>query len=130
MTSDDMKERSVFINISNHPSSLWDDEQREAASSFGNIMDIGFPQIDPMSCDRDVAQLADEYAERVLRMAATQQVTVHVMGEMTFTFRLVGLLLANGIRCVASTTMRISEMLPDGSKRSVFRFRQFRDYLI
>lgn len=125
-----MENVSILINISNHPSTLWGEEQRAAAADFGNIMDLEFPQIDPTASGSDVAQLADEYAKRMLALADTWHVTVHIMGEMTFTFRLVSTLLSKGIRCVASTTERIVELLPDGSKRSTFRFTRFRDYVM
>ena len=50
------------------------------------------------------------------------------MGEMTLTFRIVELLKAQGIRCVASTTERIVTDLPDNRKETQFAFVQFREY--
>ena len=50
------------------------------------------------------------------------------MGEMTLTFRIVELLKAQGIRCVASTTERIVTDLPDNRKETQFTFVQFREY--
>ena len=50
------------------------------------------------------------------------------MGEMTLTFRIVELLKAQGIRCVASTTERIVTDLTDNRKETQFSFVQFREY--
>jgi hypothetical protein len=52
---------------------------------------------------------------------------VHLMGEMTFTFRLVTMLQAAGIPCIASTTHRTVEER-DGKKIVQFEFVQFRPY--
>lgn len=38
----------MLLNLSNHPSSLWCDEQIKAAETlFGEIVDLPFPQVDP-----------------------------------------------------------------------------------
>lgn len=38
----------MLLNLSNHPSSLWCDEQKKAAETlFGEIVDLPFPQVDP-----------------------------------------------------------------------------------
>ena len=57
-----------------------------------------------------------------------REVTIHIMGEMTFTFRLVEKLKAAGIRCVASTSERVVQELSDGKKVVQFSFVRFREY--
>ena len=53
--------------------------------------------------------------------------TVHLMGEMNFTFALITKLKARGIKCVASTTQR--ETVEEGGvKVSKFNFVRFREY--
>ena len=119
----------MLINLSNHPSSKWNSEQTEAANRlYGEIVDLPFPQVDPNGDEAYVARLVDEYAGKVLQLAGKQPVTVHLMGEMTFTYALVQLLKARGIRCLASTTSRDVVMLPDGTKQVAFHFCQFREY--
>ena len=86
-----------------------------------------FPQVAPEMSAAEVAQLAEEYADSVVKMYGSA-VTVHVMGEMTFTHALVSRLKAQGIRCVASTTERHVRMEADRTKVSEFRFVQFREY--
>ena len=123
-----MEHRSVFINLSNHPSHLWSDAQREAATRLGEIVDMKFPTIDASASDDEVAQLVKESVDAVMELAATAQVTVHVMGEMVFTHRVVCELKSHGLRCVASTTERVVTTNDDGTKTSAFRFDRFRDY--
>jgi hypothetical protein len=50
------------------------------------------------------------------------------MGELTFTFKLVELLKSHGITVLASTTLRTTQDLSDGTKISKFEFVQFRSY--
>jgi hypothetical protein len=52
---------------------------------------------------------------------------VHIMGEMTFTFRLITVLKKAGIFCIAATTKR--NVVQEGNaKISYFEFIQFREY--
>ena len=119
---------ALFVNLSNHPSSTWQPAQLEAAKQYGEIIDIGFPAVDALCMPERVDQLANQYALDIINMGAPTYLTAHVMGEMTLTFRIVDLLKAQGIRCVASTTERIVTDLPDNRKETQFTFVQFREY--
>lgn len=119
----------VFINISNHLSSSWGDEQVAAAEAYGAIEDIGFPRV-PADADEGVI---DETAKKIVKEIFdthddTVDITVHVMGEMTLTFALVNILKTSGVRCVASCSDRKVEERHDGSKVSYFEFAGFRKY--
>ena len=35
----------MFVNVSNHPSELWLDKQKECALCYGSIVDVAFPAI-------------------------------------------------------------------------------------
>lgn len=121
----------MFINLSNHPSSKWGEEQLKAAQSYGNVVDIPFPVISPSASDHDLKVLANQYLDRILGMlpgTESGKNRVHVMGEMGFTFVLVAKLMDNGIFPVHSTTERRVTENPDGSKTVEFSFVQFRDY--
>lgn len=121
----------MFINLSNHPSSKWSKEQLDAARqmSDGGIIDIPFPNIDPRAKEADIFKLAREYTNRILALKEQPlEHTVHVMGEMTFTYTLVNILQLYGMTCVASTTERNVTENPDGSKTVSFRFVRFRFY--
>ena len=118
----------MLINLSNHPSSKWSKEQTEAALHYGEIIDLPFPVVAPEGDGNYIAALADEYCNKVIELASGAPVTVHLMGEMTLTFALVNCLAAKGVTCMAATTERIVNELPDGRKEAQFRFVKFRKY--
>ena len=113
-----------MINISNHPSTKWGDEQLKAA---GAVVDLPFPAVDPNASSEELDALAQTYLEKIFSMGTLDGV-VHVMGEMGFTFKLVSLLKEAGLTVVHSTTERLSVENPDGTKTSLFKFCQFREY--
>ena len=119
----------MLINLSNHPSANWSAEQKQAAEQqFGKIVDLPFPTVDPDGDEEYIETLANEYCGKVLECAKIQSITVHLMGEMTFTFALLQKLIFHGIPCVASTTRRETVEYPDGRKESFFKFVKFRCY--
>jgi len=116
----------MLLNLSNHPSTNWSDEQKNTAiEKYGSIQDLAFPQINPHWNETKIDQLVNEYEEKIREINPT---AVHLMGEMTFTFRLVNRLKALGIECIASTTERIATEDGNGNKHSSFKFIQFRCY--
>lgn len=118
----------MLLNFSNHPSEYWGDKQMEAAKNFGEIKDIPFPVVSPEVDYEDIQKLADHYVGEILSFAENNQVIVHVMGEMTFTFSVVSQLKEKGIDCIASTTERNAEEIANGKKISDFQFVRFRKY--
>lgn len=119
----------LFLNLSNHPSDKWSKAQLDAARAYGEVVDMPFPEIDPGATTEEIHRLAEEYADRITSSYLGRDLmTVHLMGEMTFCFRLVSLLHARGVRCVASTTQRKTSELADGKKESIFEFQAFREY--
>ena len=118
----------LFLNLSNHSSDKWGEAQLDAARAYGKVVDMPFPKIDPGATTEEIYILAEEYAEEITSRYPDRDLTVHIMGEMTFCFRLVTLLHARGVRCVASTTQRKTSELADGKKESIFEFQEFREY--
>lgn len=118
----------MFINLSNHPSCLWEERQLEAAKQYGEVVDVPFPQVDPGISREDILPLADDCVHAIEEKAQDADVTVHVMGEMTLTYAIVARLKEMGIRCVASTTERHAVLHDDGTKTSEFTFVKFREY--
>lgn len=118
----------LFLNLSNHSSDKWGEAQLDAARAYGKVVDMPFPEIDPGATTEEIYILAEEYAEDITSRYPDRDLTVHIMGEMTFCFRLVTLLHARGVRCVASTTQRKTSELADGKKESIFEFQEFREY--
>lgn len=121
-------EEKLFINISNHPVSRWGDSQKGSAKRYGKISEIPFPEVPERGNPQEIEGLCKEYMTKILVMSNYRPCTIHIMGEMTFTYAMVNLLKSHGYTCVASTTKRIVEELPDGSKNVKFEFCQFREY--
>lgn len=119
----------MLINISNHPYEEWDDRQKEMALIYGDVMDLGFPDVEPDGDEEYIDALTDRYMENVMALSKGIAVTLHVMGEMTFTFAMVSRCRQAGIECIASTSSRSVKKNPDGSKNVSFRFVRFRKYI-
>lgn len=120
--------KSKFINFSNHPSSSWMTKQLDEAKLYGDIIDVAFPMIPDNYCHTEVIAFVNQYLQQILQVSDYKPCTVHIMGEMTFTYAMVNALKTKGYTCVASTTKRIVEELPDGVKNVKFEFCQFREY--
>lgn len=121
----------MLINLSNHPNTNWSADQFLAAKKYSEIVDIPFPAIDPQLDPGAIIGLATEYLQIILEEVRSSEDplnAVHLMGEMTFAFTLVAMLQNNNITCLASTSTRLVEELPDGKKTITFQFEQFREY--
>lgn len=119
---------ALLINLSNHPYASWTEEQRKAAEAYGRCEDMVFPQVDPAMNDSELEKLVADYERRILERAKTADVTMHVMGEMTFCFALIQRLRSRGIVCIASCTRREVVELDGHTRQSTFRFGGFRRY--
>jgi len=114
----------LFLNLSNHPSAGWSEEQRGAALELAScVMDLPFPAVEPVLDEAEVAALAAE----VLAQVPAGTTAAMVQGEFTLTFRLVRALEARGVPCFAATTAR-EVVERGGEKLSTFRFVRFRRY--
>lgn len=123
----------MLINLSNHPSALWSDKQLIAAHAFGDIIDLKFPSVDPNKGSKYIDSLACEYFKRIEVLiadeGASQTVYVHLMGEFSFCFALFQLLKKYSIRCVVSTSNRVSYTDESNQKISEFNFVRFREII-
>lgn len=123
------KVNNLLINLSNHPSYNWSEQQLIAARPYGTIIDMPFPVIDEKGDENYIISLAKEHCSNILKYTETSTVAVHLMGEMTFTFALVKQLQALGITCIASTSKRmVIEDCNSGTKEVTFQFERFRKY--
>lgn len=118
----------MLINLSNHPYSLWSEEQKTAAAVFGESIDLPFPDVDAAADETYIRHLADEYLQKVKQIVDEKTVTIHLMGEMTLTFALVKRLQNDGFSCVASTSKRIVKETEPNYKEVIFQFERFRRY--
>lgn len=118
----------VFLNFSNHPSSLWGQEQKTAAGQFGELEDLPFPQVPADMSSEGVCRLADEYAEQI---RSREPDCVLCQGEFCLSWHVIARLKEAGVRVVAACSERVVEEVYGENrteKRSVFRFVQFREY--
>lgn len=122
----------MLINISNHPSSKWSNEQIQAAYKIAKdnvIVDIPFPNVNPheggMYIEELIGIMLDTIDSAIDKHTPTM-IKYHIMGEMGLTYRLVNTLGSNV--CYHSTTERVTVEKPDGTKESIFKFVQFRKY--
>ena len=120
----------MFINLSNHPSSLWDNKQLEATGRYGQIVDLPYPDIPADADEGTVVDICNRLFERITSEFPAQGTSIHIMGEMTSAFYLVRLLQKAGFSCLASTTRRDVRLGPDGEKIVRFGFVRFRRYSI
>lgn len=121
----------TFINLTNHPSVLWSDEQLDAAGQYGHIVDMPFPAVDPAADSAEITLLADSCIEKIRTF---EEPTVLVQGEFTLVFNIVTKLKAEGIRTLAACSERqvVESKSEDGTstrKSVIFRFRRFREYV-
>ena len=116
----------MLLNFSNHPSQQWPTLQTDIAiKTYQQITDLPFPNIPPDMNSDELDALVDLYE---IKVRTADPMAIHIMGELTFTHRLVNRLKAIGYRCIASTTERIVLEDGTGNKTSTFNFVQFRDY--
>lgn len=93
-----------MINLSNHPSTAWEIKQyQNAVQEFHEVIDMMFPLINPDANVMDIDLLVENYFAEIKKLVLQ---AVHIMGELTFTFRMVTKLKNAGITCIASTTKR------------------------
>ncbi len=121
----------IFINLSNHPSREWGENQLAAARKIGKITDIPFPPIDPQSTPEQIQKIAKSLFSFI---RALGKPVVMIQGEFTFTYQMVRLLQEAGIRAVSCATRRVCEEFVNQKgetvKTSYYRFEGFRDYYL
>jgi hypothetical protein len=113
----------MLLNLTNHPSNNWSEKQLNAAlEKYNRIHDMPFPIINPFANAAEIDALVEKYLVDIQQLNPS---AVHIMGEMTFTFRLIIRLKHLGFECITSTTERkVVEV--DNQKVSTFEFVQFR----
>lgn len=119
----------MFLNLTNHPSALWNARQLDAALAYGEVVDIPFPQVDPEASEDAISKLAKQVVDQVQSL---QPDAVLCQGEMTLCFAMVTLLKQNGIPVLAACSKRqTSEAKTESGntlKTSEFVFCRFRKY--
>ena len=119
----------IFVNHTNHPSIDWSEPQLAAARSYGDIVDLPFPNVSPDYSTAEVTSLAQKFFVDICDL---KPAAVLCQGDFSYTFAMVNLLKAAGIVTLAATSQRIvtEAKTPGGStqKVSLFEFVRFREY--
>ena len=123
-----MNRKQILLNLSNHPYLDWEEQQKKAAHKYGNVVDMSFPKVDEYGDEDYITDLAHCYLKKIQAVGKPDNVTIHLMGELTFCFALLKLLQREGYTCIASTSERIVEELHPSQKQVVFKFERFRVY--
>lgn len=123
--------RNIFVNLSNHPSQKWCQEQTAAVDRIvpdAQIVDYPFPSVDSSLNETQILRLADQLADEIAELEPS---AVMCQGEFGLTFCLVSILKRNGIKVVYSCSeRRTTEHQTDRGteKISTFMFAKFREY--
>ena len=118
----------MFINHTNHPAANWSPEQKEAALSYGSIMDLPFPELHADYTEQQIADLTEETFSQILSL---HPAAVLCQGEFTYTYALVKRLKEEGIPVLAACSERKAHEEWNGSvsrRVSYYQFVQFRNY--
>ena len=119
----------MLLNFSNHPSEKWSAKQRETAESeYSKIVDMPFPNIPPDMSSHKVQEVAENFYRTIANISEPKHLTIHIMGEMTFVYKIVQLFQRSGFTCIASTSERKTIDNADGTKTVLFEFVRFRSY--
>ena len=115
----------IFINFTNHPSHLWEDAQTRASLEYGNsILDLPFPQVDPMADETELQTLAEEKATEILSL---HPAAVLCQGEFGLCFSVIRRLQMAGVQVLYACSER--KVREEGSNKTVqFDFVKYRKY--
>ena len=122
---------TYFFNISNHDSSRWSSEQINAVEDR-TIIDFAFPMVSSTASTDYIVRQAHSLVADVIGGHENDDIVAMVQGEMTLTAAIVHELQQHGVTCVAACSDRATEevVVPSRltTKRSTFKFVQFREY--
>ena len=118
--------KRILINVSNHPSSSWSDEQK---FGWDKIIDIPFPEIDPSMEMSDIHNLANKVYGQIEEICKNKSpgdyIGVMLQGEYTFCYVLF-LKLISLVDIYVPVSRRNVVENPDGSKTVKFKFDGWR----
>lgn len=100
----------------------------EAAAVYGELRELPFPVVSPLSTTESVMFEAERISQEIVDMGAD---VVLCQGEFVMTCNLVQLLKKRGIKVLAACSKRCASEELSGStvnKTSVFKFVKFREY--
>lgn len=113
-----------FINLTNHPSEKWSEEQKNMAKKYGKIIDFPFPNVQASATEEYIQNLCNTTVDAVMKLSPC---VVLCQGEFTLAFQIINRLLELGIVVVAACSERV--VVEEGNrKESYFNFTKFRRF--
>lgn len=125
------EKKNIFINLSNHPSQKWCQEQKKAVDKIipdAQIVDYPFPSVDSSLNEVQIIKLSEQLTAEI---AALEPSAVMCQGEFGLTFSVVTMLKKLGIKTVYGCSERKSteRQTENGTEKVVmFCFVRFREY--
>ena len=117
----------MLLNITNHPSNKWSEEQMNGALNLAlDVVDIPFPNVDPKLSTEEVYKMADNLVQDIEKKYGINNICCLVQGDFTLTVALIFCLNYHEIPVYAATSERNTINNEDGSKTFIFNFNQFR----
>jgi hypothetical protein len=107
------------LNVSNHPHALWPPEQCAAARKFGNVIDCGFPQVEPGWGPAEMAEAARRFVALIRGLEGEK--IAFVDGSSAMASLLVRELQARGVRCLWARS-------PERRRKGPFVFHSWCDW--
>ena len=130
--------KTIFLNVSNHPSAIWSARQRENAETYGQILDIPFPGVNPHADENEIRDMAEQLFADIIGVymesvgETDKDEILRNGGEFTLTFALIERLKEIHATVVAACSQRVvhEEQMERGKSRKVveFEFVCFRKY--
>ena len=119
----------MFLNLSNHASKNWSEDQRAAAMEYGEIRDFAFPAVDPCASEAEISSIAEKVVDEVAHLSPD---CIMCSGEFTLTYALVNRLKSKVYKVVSACSERVVKEWTDADgntkKEATFRFVRFREY--
>ena len=123
----------MLVNLTNHKLSTWPKEQvKEAINTFGEVVDLIPPKIEPLFSIQEVLALARHFTAMAIKLLAKSREAesgVLVSGEFTFIWCCINLLQLKGVDCYAATTPNNKIVESPNTITSTYQFSRFRKYL-
>lgn len=118
----------MFINLSNHPSNNWSEEQTLAAEKYGEIIDITCPVMDASIDEEQVKTLAETTVKKINEL---NPATIMCTGEFSFCYAAITELKKCGYKVFSTRSEnKVIDSIVDGiSQRNItYKFLEFVEY--
>lgn len=124
-----MNDNKLFVNLTNHKSDLWSDDQLKAAKKYGLLIDYPFPVISPLLDEESVRMISETTVDDIMKFCPT---AVLCQGDYSATYQMVSLFKKFGVLVLSACSERdvkeIKEPSGETTKISLFKFVRFRKY--